>query len=72
MFMFCVMTFEPIITKTCEAPRNDHQNLNFVKDKYTYGEKMARKGRPKAIHKVTFISEHTLIGILYLVPYFDS
>ena len=60
IFLFCVLTFEPIITKTCEAPQNDCRNLSFVKDNYIYGEKMAKKGRTKAIYKVTFISEHTL------------
>ena len=60
IFLFCVITFELIVTKTCKAPQNDHQNLSFVKDKYTYGKKMARKGHTKVICKVNFISEHTL------------
>ena len=34
-----------------------------MKDKYTYGEKMARKGHKKAFYKVNFISEHTLLSL---------
>ena len=60
IFLFCVITFEPIISKTCKATQNDHQILNFVKDKYTYGEKMARKYRTKAIYTVTFLWKHSL------------
>ena len=45
IFTFCVITFEPSISKTCPAPQNDSQNLSFVKDEHTYGEKMARNGR---------------------------
>ena len=60
IFLFFAITFQPIITKTCEAPLNDRQNLSFVKDKHSYGEKMARKAHKKAFYKVYFISEHTL------------
>ena len=60
IFLFFAITFQPIITKTCEAPLNDRQNLSFVKDKHSYGEKMARKGHKKAFFEVYFISEHTL------------
>ena len=42
-FAFCAITFEPIITKTYEAPQNDSQNLSFVKDKHTYAEKWPEK-----------------------------
>ena len=38
IFLFCVITFEIIISKTCRAPQNDHQNLSFVKDEYTFGK----------------------------------
>ena len=38
VFVFFVLTFEPIITETCEPPQNDHQNLNFVDDNHTYGK----------------------------------
>ena len=44
IFAYCVITFEPIISKTCEAPQNDRQNLSFVKDEHTYGKKVARNG----------------------------
>ena len=40
--LFCFITFEIIISKTCKAPQNDRHNLSLVKD--TCGEKMARKG----------------------------
>ena len=36
--------------------QNDNQNLSFVKDEHTYGEKMARKGCTKVIYKGTFVS----------------
>ena len=35
-----------------------------MKYRYTYGEKIARKGHKKAFYKVNFISEHTLVVIL--------
>ena len=44
IFTFCVIIFEPIISKTCKAPQNDRQNLSVVKDEHTYGKKMARNG----------------------------
>ena len=49
IFVFCVVTFVPIITMTCKAPQNDRYNLSFVKDKHTNGQKMARKGHTKVI-----------------------
>ena len=45
IFVFCILTFEPIIAKTCEAPQNDCYNLSFV-----HGQKMARE-----CHKKSFI-----------------
>ena len=41
IFAFCVITFQPIINKTCLAPQNDRQNLSFVKATNVVGEKMA-------------------------------
>ena len=32
-----------------------------MKDKHTYGKKMARKGRTKVIYKGTFISDQSLV-----------
>ena len=55
IFAYCVLTFEPIISKICQAPQNDRQNLSFVKDEHTYGKKVARKGRTEVIYKGTFI-----------------
>ena len=44
LFAFCVITFEPIITKTFEAPQNDCQNLSFLENRNTHMvKKMARK-----------------------------
>ena len=60
IFVFCEIAFEPIITRTCQAPQNDLQNLSFVKDEHSYGEKMARKSRTKVIHKVSFIVNRSL------------
>ena len=37
------ITFEPIKIKTHSASQNDHMNLSFVKDKHSFGKKMARK-----------------------------
>ena len=62
---FCVITFEPSLYKTCQAPQNDRQNLSFVEDKHTYGKKMARKGHTKVIYKGTFISKQSLPRIIY-------
>jgi hypothetical protein len=60
IFAFCVKTFEPIISKTCQAPQNDRQNISFVKDEQTYGKKMARRGCTKVIYEGTFISKQSL------------
>ena len=38
IFLFCVITFEQIITKTYQAPQNGRHNLSFVKDKHIWGE----------------------------------
>ena len=62
IFAYCVLTFEPIISKTCLPPQNDRQNLSFVKDDNTYCKKMARKGRTEVIYKGTFISKQSLAG----------
>ena len=42
-FAFFAITFEPIGILTHSAHQNDRLNLSFVKDKHTYGKKMARK-----------------------------
>ena len=39
IFAFCVITFEPSLYKTCQAPQNDCQSLSFVKVVHTYGKK---------------------------------
>ena len=49
IFVFCVITFEPIKILTCLAPQNDGLNLSFVKDSYVDGGKLARNGRKTAI-----------------------
>ena len=60
IFAFCVITFQPIVSKTYQAPQNDRQNLSFVKYEHTYGKKMARNGYTKVIYKGTFVSIQTL------------
>ena len=41
-----------------------HNNsfIAAVKDEHTYGEEMARIGRPKVIYKGTFVSNQSLLG----------
>ena len=67
IFAFCVITFAPIISKTCEAPQNERQNLSFVKDDHTHGKEMARKGGTKVIYKGTFVCIQTLIFNLFQI-----
>ena len=47
MVLFCVITFGPIITKTCEATQNDCKNLSFVQDEHTYYKKLPEKVVPR-------------------------
>ena len=63
IFAFCVTTFEPILGKTCQVPQNDRQSPSFVKDKHTYGEKMARQGLKKVIYKGAFVSKQSLVCV---------
>ena len=63
IFAFCVITFEPIITKT-----SDHNDLSFVKDKHTYGEKMARKGHSRVIYKFSFVSDWSICRQIICLP----
>ena len=69
IFAYRVLTFEPIISKTCQAPQNKCQNVSFVKDEHTYGKKVARKGRREVIYKGTFISKQSLITNLFVLFY---
>ena len=64
IFAFCVITFKPIKSETCSAPQNNRQNLSFVKDECTYGEKMARKYRTKVIYKGAFVSKQSLCDVI--------
>ena len=48
IFVFCVMTFDPITIQTCSAPQNDRLNLSFVKDTYVDGKNLAINGRKTA------------------------
>ena len=45
------ITFEPIKIQTRSASQNDCLNLSFVKDKHTYGKKMARKGPTTVVYQ---------------------
>ena len=49
IFLFCVITFEPIKIQTCLAPQNDGLNLSFVKYIHLDGGKLARNGRKTPI-----------------------
>jgi hypothetical protein len=60
IFAFCVLTFEPIISKTCSAPQNDCHNLSFVKDEHTYGKKWSEK-----VVQRSFIKGHSFRNSLY-------
>ena len=44
IFVFCVITFEPIKIWTCSAPQNDSLNFSFVKDIKVVVKKMAGNG----------------------------
>ena len=43
LLAFCVITFEPIMIKTCIAPQNDHLNFSFVKDIYVVQEMVVKQ-----------------------------
>ena len=43
IFMFSVISFEPIEIHTGLAPQNDHLNLSFVKDVYVVAKQMVLK-----------------------------
>ena len=45
------ITFEVIKIQTSSASQNDRLNLSFVKDKHTYGKKMARKGPTTVVYQ---------------------
>ena len=45
IFVFWVITFEPIKIQTHQGPQNDRLNLSFVKKELYVGEKVARKGK---------------------------
>ena len=56
-----VIDFDLIGILTRLPPQNDHQNLNFVKDIYVVGKKMARNGCKMAKRKsCQFFSEQAL------------
>ena len=48
IFVFCVITFEPIDVQTHSAPQNDRLNLSFVKDMKVVVKEMVRNGRKTA------------------------
>ena len=61
--MIYVVAFDPIKIQTYLAPKNDCQNLTFVKDNnYVVGGKMTRNGRESPTYSfVLFLSIHTLL-----------
>ena len=50
--MIYVIDFHPIVIYTRLAPQNECRNLNFVKDKYVGGKKMARNGGKMTKRKI--------------------
>ena len=54
MFVFYVITFEPIKIQTYSTIQNDRLNLSFVKDRHIVVEKVARYGRKLAIDQLLF------------------
>ena len=44
-FVFCVITFEPIMIQTCSAPQSDRLIFSFVKDIEVVVEQMTRNHR---------------------------
>ena len=60
IFAFCVIFLTQSRFRPIKAPQNGRQNLSFVKDTHTYGEKMARNVRTKVIYKGRFICIQTL------------
>ena len=50
-FPFCVIIIVPIMIQTSLGPQNVRLNLSFVKDKHTYGKKMARKGPTTVVYQ---------------------
>ena len=51
-------------------PQNDRLNLSFVKDKHTYGKKMARNGPTTVIYKGTFVLNQSLSCHYNITEYF--
>ena len=51
IFAFWVITREPIKIQIHTASQNDRQNLDFLKDIYGYGKKMARNGGKMVIYE---------------------
>ena len=51
LFVFCLITFEPIEVQTLSAPQNDRLNLLFMKDIYVGVHKMARNGLKIVIYE---------------------
>ena len=49
IFLFCVITVEPMKIQTCSALQNDGLNFSFVKYIKVVVKKMARNGRKTAI-----------------------
>ena len=51
IFVFCVITFEPIRIQTRSAPQNDGLNLSFVTDEHIYCKQIARNGLKTVIYE---------------------
>ena len=51
LFASEAITFEPIKIYTCSTSQNDRLNLSFVRDKHTYGKKIAIKGPTTVVYQ---------------------
>ena len=68
-FAFCVITFAQIKIYTWLVPQNVHLNLNFVKDEYIVGKKMARNGDKMVIYQLPFICELAKVACVLRLPF---
>ena len=68
-FAFCVITFAQIKIYTWIVPQNDRLHLNFVKDEYIVGKKMARNGDKMVIYQLPFICELAKVLCVLRLPF---
>ena len=56
LFVFCLITFEPIEVQTLSAPQIDRLNFSFVKDifRYVIGKQLATNGLKRTFIRCKF------------------